>query len=422
MKQFDQIIGYEDIKRELYRICDTMKNPEKYKKLGVTTPRGLLLCGEPGIGKTMMAMAFIEESGRKSYTIRKNKSDGDFVDVITETFEEAKKNAPSIVLLDDMDKFANEDVLHRDAEEYVTVQSCIDDCKNFEVFVIATVNNERHLPDSLRRAGRFDTQIELYKPRRGDEVKIVDYFLKQKKLVGKVDAREIARLLSGRTCAELEKVINEAGIYAGYAGKDFIEHEDIVKACKRLIFDAPECEDETGIKVSRAVAVHEAGHAVVMEILDPGTVSLVSVSVHAGESRGITSRRMSDDYEVTKEFLEHEVIGLLAGKAAAEVVLGIVDTGCNDDLERAYQNVTELAEDLCAYGFDTHTAHNSSQHLLETRDCLVAHEMNRYYQEAKRLIAENREMVNRFTEELLARKTLTWNDIRKIKESMKKEK
>ena len=125
MKQFDQIIGYEDIKRELYRICDTMKNTEKYKKLGVTTPRGLLLCGEPGIGKTMMAMAFIEESGRKSYTIRKNKSDGDFVDVITETFEEAKKNAPSIVLLDDMDKFANEDVQHRDAEEYVTVQSCM---------------------------------------------------------------------------------------------------------------------------------------------------------------------------------------------------------------------------------------------------------------------------------------------------------
>lgn len=123
MSGFDKIIGYRDVKAELSRLCDVIKNTDKYKALGVTPIGGLLLNGEPGVGKTLMANCFINESGRKAFVCRKNKPDGEFVNEIKNVFAEATKNAPSIILLDDMDKFANEDDCHRNAEEYVTVPS-----------------------------------------------------------------------------------------------------------------------------------------------------------------------------------------------------------------------------------------------------------------------------------------------------------
>ena len=135
MSEFDKIIGYADIKDELIRFCDVLKNFKEYKRMGVEIPRGILLYGEPGIGKTLLAKSFIEESEIKSFTIRKDKHSREFVNHIRYIFDEAKKEEFAIVFLDDIDKFANEDEYHKDAEEYVVVQSCIDDCKGSNVFV-----------------------------------------------------------------------------------------------------------------------------------------------------------------------------------------------------------------------------------------------------------------------------------------------
>ena len=418
MKAFEKIIGYEDVKAELYRICDLMKNPDKYRRLGVATPRGLLLSGDPGVGKTMMAKAVIAESGRKDITVRKDKPNGDFVNLIRDTFEKAKKNVPSIVFLDDMDKFANEDTEHRDAEEYVTVQACIDECKDFEVFVIATVNCKYNLPDSLLRAGRFDKCIEVLPPEGEDAVKIIDYYLRQKKCLGDIDARVIAKLMSGNSCAELETVINEAGIYAAYADREFIEQEDIIKACMRLMFDAPEsCEGLTD-EVAEALAVHEAGHITVAEILDPGSVNLVSICRHSGGSEGITSVSKPAGYLFSKELMEHEVIRLLAGKAATEIILGVTDVGCNSDLNHAFRLVAKFVDDLCALGFDSFGFREESDYMRETRDRRVANELEKYYQEAKRMIVENRRLFEHFKKYLLAKKTLTYSDIEMIREHL----
>ena len=113
MRELDRVIGYESIKTELYRFIDIIKNPEKYKKLGAKMPKGIMLDGDPGIGKTLMAKSFIAETGLKSFVIRKDMPDGEFIDYISEVFDKAAEAAPSIVLLDDLDKFANEDVYHR---------------------------------------------------------------------------------------------------------------------------------------------------------------------------------------------------------------------------------------------------------------------------------------------------------------------
>ena len=162
MSKFDSIIGYSAIKHDLIRIADTLKSRDAYEKLGVSSPRGLLLHGEPGVGKSLMASAVIEESGRNAFTCRKDKPNGDFVNTIKATFDEAAKNAPSIVFLDDMDKFTNGDELHPNAEEYVTVQSCIDEVRGKDVFVIATVNNKRCLPHSLRRLFKVCNRFNQY--------------------------------------------------------------------------------------------------------------------------------------------------------------------------------------------------------------------------------------------------------------------
>lgn len=231
MRPLDKVIGYNPIKKELYRIIDVLNNPDKYKKIGARIPRGVILEGRPGIGKSLMAMCVMEECKRTSYIIRKDRPDGRFVDYIRKIFEEAAKNEPSIILLDDIDKFANEDYIHCDTEEYVTVQTCIDDVKNNDVFVIATANDIRFLPESLLRSGRFDKKFHMDFPKGGDAKKIIEYYLKDKMCDSNVDAEEITRFSSGYSCADMESVVNDAGLYAAYEDRSMISQDDLKRAC-----------------------------------------------------------------------------------------------------------------------------------------------------------------------------------------------
>ena len=173
MSAFDRVIGYETIKNELLQICDMIHNREIYEELGAKLPQGILLYGDPGLGKTLMAKSFIEESGLKAYIVRRNKGNDDFIGDITDTFRKAKENTPCVIFLDDMDKFAYEDSDHRDAEEYVAVQSGIDEVKNCDVFILATANEIWKLPRSLVRSGRFDRKIEVQCPTNRDADEII---------------------------------------------------------------------------------------------------------------------------------------------------------------------------------------------------------------------------------------------------------
>ncbi|MBR5177530.1 MAG: AAA family ATPase [Lachnospiraceae bacterium] len=420
MNYFDKVIGYADIKAELIRFCDVLKNLDRYKKLGVTLPRGILLCGEPGIGKTLMANCFIQESGCKAYLIRKDKPDGDFVNEICNVFENAKKESNVIVFLDDLDKFANEDQYHKDAEEYVAVQSCIDDCKNSGVFVLATANDRDCLPSSLTRAGRFDKVIEMQSPEGEDSKRIIEYYLSQKQVLGDIDAEEISRLMKGHSCAELEMVINEAGIYAGYDQREKIEQKDILKACMRMIFASPETIEENNSSYLRNIAIHEAGHVVVSEILEPGSVSLVSVCRYSGAREGVSVIQRPENFNISHRAQENEVMIKLGGKAATEVVYGLVDLGCSSDIHRAYSIIAQVVENCCLYGFDTiaGSKFTTSGYVLEKKDRTIAQEMERYYRQAKQIIAENRELLDTLTRELMEKKTLTYREIKIIREKV----
>ena len=419
MDSFNKVIGYKSIKIELERICDIMRDPEKYKKLGVSTPHGLMLHGEPGIGKTLMATCFIEASGRKAFVCRKDKPNGKFVTEIYKIFSEAVKNAPSIVFLDDVDKFANEDDSHRNADEFVTIQSCIDDCKDKEVFVLATANELRTLPKSLLRAGRFDKVIKVYPPKKEDAADIIEYYLSQKKFVADIEAIEVAKILSGGTCAELETVINEAGVYAGFQGKTMIERDDIIRAAMRVIFNAPESLEEQDHNEQLAIAYHEAGHAVIAEVLEPQSVNIVSVLSHDGSVGGVTSYYQDEHYFKHMSFMENRVMSLLGGKAATEIVYSEVDTGANNDLHRAFDIVTRFIDNYCGQGFFFWEDDNASSALYERREYAIESAMTGYYKRAKKILTNNREFLDKLATALAKDKILLAKEIGEIKRTCK---
>ena len=170
MSAFDKIIGYDHIKAELMQISDMIHHPEVYAALDAKLPQGLLLSGAPGLGKTLMATALMEDSGLPCFTVRRSQSEDEFLKQLAHTFDEAAEAAPTMLLLDDMDKFSSDEF---STAAFTAVQSCIDKVQEKQVFVIATVNNVKELPDSLLRCGRFDRQIEVQRPNCTDGEQII---------------------------------------------------------------------------------------------------------------------------------------------------------------------------------------------------------------------------------------------------------
>ena len=419
MSEFDKILGYKNTKVELERMSDILRNPAKYKKLGVSIPSGIMLVGDPGLGKTLMAKCLIAESGCKAFTLRKDKPNGSFVEEIKKTFDEAKADTPSIVFLDDMDKFANEDDYHRNAEEYVTIQSCIDDCKGIGVFVIATVNERHQLPNSLCRHGRFDKILNINIPEEDDSSKIIEYYLSTKKIDRNVNLEEISRIMSGNTCAEIECMINEAGIYAGFENRKKIDRNDLINAVLKHVYDTGECNVDDGDENDLGVLIHEAGHAVVSEVLDPGSVILISVSENGGCIGGFVKTRHIPTGKRTIKDQENTIMRALGGKAATDIVLDSADIGCNADMHIAYDTVYELVDDLCAYGFEFFERSSGSNYLSENKERKAVGEMDNYYRRVKKILVDNREFLDAVVDSLKINSVISYKDLEKIKAKVK---
>ena len=331
MSAFEKVIGYESIKNELMQICDMVHNKERYEALGARMPSGVLLHGAPGIGKTLIAKCFIEECKINTYTLRSNKGTDKFVDEITEVFEKAKKNSPSIIFLDDMDKFANDDEAHRDAKEYVAVQAGIDSVKECDVFVIATTNDIRKLPQSLIRPGRFDKTIIMKSPTKEDAQKIIKHYLNNKKLSKNVNFDDLCNMISYHSCADLETIINEAAISAGFAGKESINMDDLINAVLRLQYNSPDDLMQKEKDEIRKVAFHEAGHLVVSEVIKPGCIGLASIRTRGRSNTG-GFIHICDDLERRP----HNIMVALGGKVATELYYSeACASGCYSDLEKA---------------------------------------------------------------------------------------
>lgn len=417
MSAFDRVIGYETIKNELLQICDMIHNREIYEELGAKLPQGILLYGDPGLGKTLMAKSFIEESGLKAYIVRRNKGNDDFIGDITDTFRKAKENTPCVIFLDDMDKFANEDSDHRDAGEYVAVQSGIDEVKNCDVFVLATANEMRKLPESLVRSGRFDRKIEVKRPTDKDANEIIEHYLSDKKVSENVNMEDLSKMISYSSCAELETILNEAAISAAYKRKTDIEMEDLVKSVLRMIYDSPDNYTKASSEDMKKTALHEAGHLVVSEVLCPGSVGLASLRSTGRDSTGGFIHRCK---ELSRR--PYYVLVSLAGKAAVELYYcDTVASGCRSDINRACNYIRDGISENATLGFgmidvSTRSFPETSENMNSRSEAVTHAELERYMRIAKDILLKNREFLERVTAALIEKETLLYSDIRALTE------
>ena len=399
MNYFKNIIGYNHIKKELTKIIDCINNREKYEKLGVQIPKNLLLFGEPGLGKTLFANEFINALNRNKYVIRKNRPDGEFVNDLNKIITEAMNNAPSVVLLDDIDKFSNNDDRHQNTDEFIVIQSLIDDCKNKDVYFVATANSLDDMPSSLIRSGRFSNKIEFEAPILEDAVLIIKHYLSDKCIDDDVDYDEIARILSGNSCALLESIINEAGIYAGFNNHEKINMDDILKACLRIIYNAPEGSNKTDYEYEVA-AYHEAGHALISELLEPGSVNLVTIANYFGGKGGVTAHTPNKNYWVDFTKMENRIMMLLGGKAAIDVKFNKPDVG-------------RFFDDYLIDNFNLSPYDGSSEGKYH-QEKWMASKLVYYYDKCKQMIFDNRNLLDKIANALIINKTINRNIIKEI--------
>lgn len=413
MPIMDQIIGYEKEKRELAQLCDMMTHPEIYRKLGAKPSRGLLLHGAPGLGKTMMASALVEASGRKSYVLRRNKPDGDFIQEIYKVFREAADNAPAILLLDDMDKFVVEE---KSKEEYVVLQSMIDEVAERDVYIIATANDLAPIPDSLLRAGRFDRKMKLHCPTHAESQRITAYYLSGKCLLPSVCLADVSGMLVGQSCARLDTILNEAAIYAGSARSEAIGTEHIVEAFLRVTLGPEENMPPAEEAELRSFAYHEAGHAVVQELLHPASVGFVSIFPRSRDQvNGMTVIR-TDHRSVPG----NTPLMLLAGVAAVELALGVWDNGADRDLARAKQAIGTTVFGTLS-GMEYLPSEFLRKQMSPTRmaqfEGQVELEMEKTLCRARELLAQNRPRLDAVARELLEKNHLFASDLQRIRQN-----
>lgn len=421
MNSFDKVIGYKSIKRELLQICDMIRNRTVYEKMGARLPHGLLLYGDPGLGKSLLANCFMEECGLNTVTVRRDKGGDAFINSIAQAFAKAKEEAPSVLLLDDMDKFANEDSSRCDAPEYVAVQAGIDDVKETAVFVIATANEIRKLPDSLCRSGRFDRKIRIQPPTAADAEAIIAHYLSGKQVSDDINMKDLTKMMSYHSCAELETILNEAAIRAAFARKDSIGMEDMVGTVLKQQYGASEDVPHNSEEAVKKTALHEAGHLVACEILSPGSVGFASLLPFKENRCGgfvHTCTTIPDSCEA---------IIALAGKAAVEMQYpGQLAEGCGRDIKRAVNSIREAAANVGTMGFsllDVESDHSvsMSESLNARSEAAVQAELERCYNKAKSILSRNELFLEKITEAFIEKKTLLYSDIQRIRSATAKD-
>ena len=344
---FEDVAGVDEEKEELEEIVQFLKNPKKFTDMGARIPKGVLLVGQPGTGKTLLAKAVAGEAGVPFFII----SGSDFVEMfvgvgasrVRDLFEQAKKNSPCIVFIDEIDAVGRQRGAglgggHDEREQ--TLNQLLVEMDGFApnegVIVLAATNRPDVLDKALLRAGRFDRQIMVGAPDVKERERILEVHSKKKKLADDVDLKVIAKNTSGFVGADLENVLNEAALLAARRNLTVIGMKEIEDAMVKVTMGPEKKARVRSEKENRLVAYHEAGHAVVshfLETQDP--VHQISI-VPRGMAGGYTMYRPSEDKSfMSKTEMEENIVSLLGGRVAEAIILNDISTGASNDIERA---------------------------------------------------------------------------------------
>lgn len=347
--KFDDVAGVEEAKEEVQEIVDYLKSPDKYLKLGAKIPKGILLVGPPGTGKTLLARAVAGEASVPFFSMSASSFIEMFVGVgasrVRDLFENAKKEAPAIVFIDEIDaigKSRNSGPMGGNDEREQTLNQLLSEMDGFDadkspVIVIAATNRPEVLDAALLRPGRFDRQVLVDKPDFKGRCDILKVHMKDVKIGKDVNIEDIARLTTGLAGADLENIINEAALLAGRKSKTFVEQADLVEAVERSIAGLEKKSRRVNPKEKKIVTYHESGHALIAELTKGAKrVTKVSVVPRGLAALGYTLNTPEENkFMMQKHELLAEVDVLLAGRAAEEVFIKEISTGASNDLERA---------------------------------------------------------------------------------------
>lgn len=416
MDKFDEkVIGYDSIKETLRQIADVLKRPEAYKEKGVSMPRGLLMESAPGLGKSLMASILMEESGRKSFVFRRINEGNTFLGEMKDIFDVAKEEAPSILLLEDLNLYVESNSPY--APEWACLQACIDETSDADIFVIATTNDTRYMPQSLLRPGRFDYILNLNPPLGKTAEDIVSYYLHDKNLAKDVQISDIVKAMPQVSCATLETVMNLAAINSVYRDHAHVQKEDIIDALLKVVYNLRKTDCEEDPQEHQMIAVHEAAHAVVGEVLHSGSIGIITIRGSHGAIGGMESGFAV--YAKSEEEFQDEIIKTLAGKAGTALIYEIMDIRAAADIKKADQLLDIWLCHFAGGGFSgvEPSENRLSEPRLSYNETIKSAKLEELYRRAYKILYDNRDFLLAVQKELLEHETLLNSDLAKIRES-----
>ncbi len=439
---FADVAGNEEAKKEVSEIVDFLKNSNKYRELGARIPKGVLLVGPAGVGKTLMAKAIAGEADVPFYSV----SGSEFMEMLVgvgsarvrDLFAKARATQPSLIFIDEIDAIGRQRGMgigggHDEREQ--TLNQILTEMDGFDsrenVIVIAATNRPDMLDPALVRAGRFDRRVVIPMPNLEDREAILKIHAKNKPLAKEIDLKELARKTVGFSGADLENTLNEAAIIAARNGRKKIHREDIEEAILKVTL-GPERRTLQTEEEKRMTAYHEAGHAIVTALL-PDTDPVVKISIIArGRALGFTSARPERDrYTETKDRLQNQLALLMGGQVAELITKGTVTTGAKADIKEATKLALKMVTEygMSSLGPVAYNVGNTEQSWLakqlgeyhvisQATAAEIDKEVKRFIEEgfntAKNILEEHRDLLEAVADALMEKETLDKEEFEEI--------
>ena len=441
--KFDDVAGVEEAKQELKEVVDFLKSPERYNRLGARLPKGVLLVGPPGAGKTLLARAVAGEAGVPFFSM----SGSDFVEMfvgvgaarVRDLFRQAQEKAPCIIFIDELDALGKARGItpYSNDEREQTLNQLLTEMDGFNtskgIVIIGATNRPEILDPALLRPGRFDRQILVDRPDLNGRYAILKVHTRNVSIDPEVDLRKIAAATPGFVGADLANIVNEALLLAIRKGREMVKMEDFDEAIERVVAGLEKKNRLINKKEKERVAYHEVGHAIVGALLTDEPVHKISIIPRGIGALGYTLQLPTEDrYLMTKTELLNKIAVLLGGRAAEEVFFGDISTGAQNDLEKATDTARKM---VTMYGMSEKiglaTLERPSQQFLNVHgqtefyknyspetatliDEEVKRILNETYEKVKNLVEKNKDKIDRIANELLKKEVLDEKSFQKL--------